>query len=162
MSTLAFVFPGQGSQAVGMGRVLAEASPAAAAIFGAADDALGESLSRLAWEGPAEELDLTVNAQPALLAASIAFLRPLAERRAAAGRPPLAPAFVAGQIELLLGRHLAAWTLQGQRERKVLGRQSRGIERPLPLRLGSKLPTLAPSPEMGEGKTRRLITRRIH
>ncbi len=96
MSSLAFVFPGQGSQAVGMGRALAAVSPAAAAVFAAADDALGEPLSRLAWEGPAEELDLTVNAQPALLAASIAFLRALEERRAAEGRAPLAPAFAAG------------------------------------------------------------------
>jgi len=96
MSTLAFVYPGQGSQAVGMGRLLAQASPAAAAVFAEADDALGEPLSRLAWDGPAEELDLTVNAQPALLAASIAFLRAMEERRAMTGRPPLAPAFAAG------------------------------------------------------------------
>ncbi len=96
MSSLAFVFPGQGSQAVGMGRALAAVSPAAAAVFAEADDALGEPLSRLAWEGPAEELDLTVNAQPALLAASIAFLRALEERRAAVGRAALAPAFAAG------------------------------------------------------------------
>jgi [acyl-carrier-protein] S-malonyltransferase len=96
MSTSAFVFPGQGSQAVGMGRALAAVSPAAAAVFAQADEALGERLSRLAWEGPADELDLTVNAQPALLAASIAFLRALEERGAAAGRAPLAPAFAAG------------------------------------------------------------------
>ncbi len=96
MSSLAFVFPGQGSQAVGMGRALAEASVAAAAVFAEADAALGEPLSRLAWEGPADELDLTVNAQPALLAASIAFLRALEERRAASGRPSLAPVFAAG------------------------------------------------------------------
>jgi len=96
MPTLALVFPGQGSQAVGMGRALADASPAAAAVFAEADATLGAGLSRLAWEGPAEELDLTVNAQPALLAASIAFLRALEERRQAAGRPSLAPAFAAG------------------------------------------------------------------
>jgi len=96
MSTLAFVFPGQGSQAVGMGRALAAASPAAAAIFAEADAALGEPLSRLAWDGPADELDLTVNAQPALLAASVAFLRAVEERRTADGRSPLAPAFAAG------------------------------------------------------------------
>ena len=96
MPTLAFVFPGQGSQAVGMGRALAAVSPAAAEVFAEADAALGEPLSRLAWEGPAEELDLTVNAQPALLAASIAFLRAVGERRAAAGRAALAPAFGAG------------------------------------------------------------------
>ena len=96
MSTLAFVFPGQGSQAVGMGRALAAASPAAAAVFAEADAALGEPLSRLAWDGPADELDLTVNAQPALLAASVAFLRAVEERRTADGRSPLAPVFAAG------------------------------------------------------------------
>ena len=96
MSSLAFVFPGQGSQVVGMGHALVAVSPAAAAAFAEADDALGESLSRLAWEGPAEDLDLTVNAQPALLAASIAFLRALEERRAAAGLPHDLPAFAAG------------------------------------------------------------------
>ena len=96
MSTLALVFPGQGSQVVGMGSALAATSPAAAAVFAEADAALGEPLSRLTWDGPADELDLTVNAQPALLAASIAFLRAMEERRAASGRPPLAPAFAAG------------------------------------------------------------------
>jgi [acyl-carrier-protein] S-malonyltransferase len=96
MSSLAFVFPGQGSQAVGMGRALAQASAAAAAVFAEADAALGEPLSRLAWTGPADELDLTVNAQPALLAASIAFLRALEERREGGSRAPLAPAFAAG------------------------------------------------------------------
>lgn len=96
MSTVAFIFPGQGSQAVGMGRVLAAASPAAAAVFAEADEALGEPLSRLAWEGPADDLDLTVNAQPALLAASIAFQRAIVERRAAVGLPPLVPDFCAG------------------------------------------------------------------
>jgi [acyl-carrier-protein] S-malonyltransferase len=74
MIKIAFVFPGQGSQFVGMGRALAESSPEAAAVFAAADAALGEPLTRLAWEGPEEELNRTENAQPALLAASIAYL----------------------------------------------------------------------------------------
>ena len=96
MVTLAYVFPGQGSQVVGMGSLVATSSPAAAAVFAEADAALGEPLSQLAWDGPSDELDLTVNAQPALLATSIAFLRAVEERRNAAGQPPLRPAFDGG------------------------------------------------------------------
>ncbi len=96
MSSIAFVFPGQGSQSVGMGRELAASSPAAASVFAAADAALGESISELAWDGPAEGLDRTENAQPALLAASIAILEALRERWAAAGLTAPTPAFAAG------------------------------------------------------------------
>ncbi len=96
MSTVAFVFPGQGSQSVGMGRALAAADPAARAVFAAADAALGEPISTLAWDGPAEDLDRTENAQPALLAASVAFLEALRERWRAPGSAPLEPAFLAG------------------------------------------------------------------
>src|SRR5690242_20270175 len=94
--TTAFVFPGQGSQAVGMGQALAAASPAAAAVFDEADDALGEPISQLAWEGPAETLDLTVNAQPALLAASIAYLAALRDRWSGTAVGSPLPAFAAG------------------------------------------------------------------
>ena len=73
----AFVFPGQGAQVVGMGRALAEAYPSAAAVFSEVDDALGENLSALVWEGDIETLTLTQNAQPALMATSIAALRAL-------------------------------------------------------------------------------------
>ena len=73
----AFVFPGQGSQAVGMGRSLAEAFPAARDIFEEVDEALSQSLSRLMFEGPESDLILTENAQPALLAASLAVIRVL-------------------------------------------------------------------------------------
>jgi [acyl-carrier-protein] S-malonyltransferase len=96
MATIAYVFPGQGSQAVGMGAAVAAASPAAAAVFAEADAALGEPVSRLAWDGPAGELDLTRNAQPALVAASVAFLAAVRESRRAGGLPVLVPAFVAG------------------------------------------------------------------
>jgi [acyl-carrier-protein] S-malonyltransferase len=90
MSPYALVFPGQGSQSVGMGRPLVDTSAAAAAVFAAADDALGEPISRLAWDGPAEDLDRTENAQPALLACSIACLEAIRERWAATGEPPRA------------------------------------------------------------------------
>jgi [acyl-carrier-protein] S-malonyltransferase len=96
MSSIAFVFPGQGSQSVDMGRELAASSPAAAAAWGAADAALGEPISRLAWDGPADRLDLTENAQPALLAASIAILASLHERWQMAGHDAPAPSFAAG------------------------------------------------------------------
>ncbi len=72
-----FVFPGQGSQTVGMGRALAEAFPAAREVFGEVDDAIGRRLSKLMWEGPAEDLNLTVNTQPALMAHSVAMFRVL-------------------------------------------------------------------------------------
>jgi [acyl-carrier-protein] S-malonyltransferase len=78
--TTAFVFPGQGSQFVGMGQALAQTSAAARATFAEADEALGFALSSLCWEGPEETLNDTLNTQPALLAVSIAALRALHER----------------------------------------------------------------------------------
>src|SRR5437660_1070193 len=75
--SIALVFPGQGSQAVGMGRALAENFPAARQAFDEIDAALGEKLTTVMWQGPAETLTLTENAQPALLAVSVAALRVL-------------------------------------------------------------------------------------
>jgi len=74
---VAFVFPGQGSQEVGMGRELAQAYKAAQDVFDEVDDALGEPLSRIIWEGPKDVLTLTENAQPALMAVSMAVIRVL-------------------------------------------------------------------------------------
>jgi [acyl-carrier-protein] S-malonyltransferase len=74
---VAFVFPGQGSQAVGMGKALVETFPAARAIFDEVDSALGEKLSTTIFEGPADKLTLTENAQPALMAVSLAAMRVL-------------------------------------------------------------------------------------
>ncbi|KII18259.1 ACP S-malonyltransferase [Phaeobacter sp. S60] len=75
--TIAFVFPGQGAQTIGMGKALAEAYPAAKAVFDEVDAALGEALSQLIWEGDIETLTLTQNAQPALMATSLAAMRAL-------------------------------------------------------------------------------------
>ena len=73
--TRAFIFPGQGSQAVGMGKALADAFASAREVFQEVDDALNQKLSKLMWEGPESDLVLTENAQPAIMAASLAIIR---------------------------------------------------------------------------------------
>src|SRR6056297_2297445 len=88
----AFLFPGQGAQTIGMGRALADAYPAAKAVFQEVDDALGESLSAMIWDGDIADLTLTANAQPALMATSLATLRAMQ----AEGAAITDAAFVAG------------------------------------------------------------------
>lgn len=90
--TTAFVFPGQGAQSIGMGKALAEAYPAAQAVFDEVDEALGEKLSALIWDGDIAELTLTQNAQPALMATSMAAMRALEAEGVAITRA----SFVAG------------------------------------------------------------------
>lgn len=103
--SVAFLFPGQCSQKVWMGKALAETSPESKAVFDAADAALGFSLSRLCFEGPESDLQLTANTQPAILTASLATLRALEARGVAA------PAWVAGHSLGEYSAHVAAGTL---------------------------------------------------
>ncbi len=133
---IAFVFPGQGSQKVGMGRALAEAFPASRAVFEQADRALGFELSRLCFEGPEEELQLTANTQPAILAASVAALRVLEQRG-------LQPARVAGHS---LGEYSAVVAAGGlSLEDALLAVRRRGqyMQEAVPVGVGAMAAILA-------------------
>src|ERR1700753_3622645 len=104
---IALLFPGQGSQTVGMGRAFYDASPAARAVFEEADEALGFALSKLIFEGPEEDLKLTENTQPAILTMSIAALRALEPELASRG---LKVAMAAGHSLGEYCAHVAAGT----------------------------------------------------
>src|SRR6201986_987391 len=105
--TIALLFPGQGSQTVGMGRAFYDANPAARAVFEEADDALGFALSKLIFEGPEEDLKLTENTQPAILTMSVATLRVLEPELQSRG---LSAAFAAGHSLGEYSAHVAAGT----------------------------------------------------
>ncbi len=128
MTGPAFLFPGQGSQAVGMGRALAEADSGARAVFEEADRVLGFPLARLCFEGPAEELTRTENTQPALLVTSVAAARVL-ERRGV--RPAAAAGHSAGEY----AAHVAAGSLSFEDGLRLIRRRGElmagaGTERP--------------------------------
>jgi [acyl-carrier-protein] S-malonyltransferase len=129
---LALVFPGQGSQNVGMGRALAEAFPIARRTFDEADDALGERLSQLIWEGPEDRLTMTENAQPAILATSIAAFRTLE----AEGLTDSA-AFVAGHSLGEYSANVAAGTFSFADAVRIVRRRGRYMQEAVPLGAGA-------------------------
>lgn len=129
----AFTFPGQGAQTVGMGRDLAEAFPAASAVFREVDEALGEKLSTLVWEGPTETLMLTANAQPALMATSIAAMRALE----AEGVTVDAARFVAGHSLGEYSALCAAGALSLADTARLLRTRGRAMQAAVPVGVGA-------------------------
>lgn len=132
--TVAFTFPGQGSQTVGMGKALAEQFFEAAAVFEAVDDALGEPLSRLIFEGPLDELTLTQNAQPALMAVSVAAVRVLEARGV---RIKSKVAFVAGHSLGEYSALAAAGSLSVADTARLLRIRGRAMQDAVPVGTGA-------------------------
>ena len=131
--TKAFVFPGQGAQSIGMGKALAEAYPAAQAVFDEVDDALGEKLSQLIWEGDADTLTLTQNAQPALMATSLAAVRALE----AEGVTIDAASYVAGHSLGEYSALAAAGTISVADAARLLRTRGLAMQKAVPVGVGA-------------------------
>jgi [acyl-carrier-protein] S-malonyltransferase len=137
MSDIAFLFPGQGSQAVGMGKALADTWPAARQAFEEADDALGFAISKLCFEGPEEQLRLTENTQPALLTVSIAAFRVLEQQG-------FRPAFVAGHSLGEYSALVAAGSLQFRDALRLVRNRGRYMQEAVPPGVGAMAAVLKP------------------
>ena len=139
----AFLFPGQGSQAVGMGKALAEASAAARDVFGEVDEALGQHLARLMAEGPEDELKLTENAQPAIMANALAVLR--------AWNVDIAKAdFVAGHSLGEYSALAAAGSLDLATTAKLLKLRGQAMQRAVPVGEGAMAALLGADVELAQ------------
>jgi [acyl-carrier-protein] S-malonyltransferase len=138
---IAFLFPGQGSQAVGMGRDLAERFPLAAQTFAEADEALGFPLSRLCFEGPEEDLRLTENTQPAILTVSVAAWRVLAEQG-------IKPALAAGHSLGEWSAHVAAGTFSFADAVRSVKARGRAMQLAVPAGEGAMAAVLSLAPEL--------------
>lgn len=144
----ALIFPGQGSQSIGMGQALAEASPAARAVFEEVDEALGQNLSEIMWQGPVETLTLTENAQPALMAASMAVLRTLEKEHGFS---------VADQVAYVAGHSLgeysalaAAGALEVGDAARLLKLRGQAMQKAVPVGQGAMAALLGVDKEVAE------------
>ena len=144
--TIAFVYPGQGAQTIGMGRDLADAYPAAKAVFDEVDEALGEKLSTLIWEGEAEELTLTQNAQPALMATSMAAMAALKAEGVSVDKA----AYVAGHSLGEYAALCAAGTFSLADTARLLRIRGRAMQAAVPVGQGAMAALLGLSFEQAE------------
>ncbi|MGA2652670.1 MAG: ACP S-malonyltransferase [Terracidiphilus sp.] len=136
ITQIAFLFPGQGSQSVGMGRSLAEAFPVAAETFAEADEALGFPLSKLIFEGPEEDLRLTENTQPAILTASVAAARVLAQHG-------IHPTLAAGHSLGEWSAHVVAGTISFVDSVRAVKARGRAMQLAVPVGQGAMAAVLA-------------------
>ena len=143
--TLAFIFPGQGSQEVGMGKALIEAFPSARAVFEEVDQALGQNLTKIILEGPIETLTLTENAQPALMAVSLAAVRAL---EAEFGVGVERAAFVAGHSLGEYSALAAAGALSVPDAARLLKLRGQAMQRAVPVGEGAMASLIGPKVDM--------------
>src|SRR5579883_2944232 len=143
---IAWLFPGQGSQVVGMAKDVLDASAAARAVFQRADDALGEKLSRLILEGPEDQLTLTANAQPAIVATSCAILAAIEERAPSLGKPAFAAGHSLGEYSALV----AAGALTLQDAVRLVRARGRAMQDAVPPQVGAMSAIMGLEPEAVE------------
>jgi len=152
--SIAWLFPGQGSQSVGMGKDVLEASPGARAVFERVDGALGEKLSKLVLEGPEDQLTLTANAQPAIVATSCAVLAAIRERVPALAPPAFAAGHSLGEYSALV----AAEALTLEDAVRLVRARGRAMQEAVPAGTGAMSAVMGVEPEALEALCRQAAT----